>query len=167
MLPSEYHKCARLCLDSDRGILQPKPPSPQIVIHRFTVFVLPTNANQDRSDPATTWAVRISVALVFALTGVEKFLPGSARYWAHVFDAIGFGQWFRYFTGAVEIVGGLFFPVPRTTALGAGLLAATMAGAMATQAFVLKHPADGLFPGLYLVGVVVAFLKLRTARRVA
>jgi uncharacterized membrane protein YphA (DoxX/SURF4 family) len=121
----------------------------------------------DTSDVAVQWAMRISVALIFTLTGVEKFLPGTAPSWIRIFDAIGLGQWFRYFTGIIEVVGGLLFLVPVTTVAGAAILITTMVGAMATQAFVLNHPADGIFPALYLVGVVVVYLKLRARRRVA
>jgi uncharacterized membrane protein YphA (DoxX/SURF4 family) len=115
-------------------------------------------------DAATGWAVRVSVALVFVVTGLEKLPAHAASYWVHVFDAIGLGQWFRYFTGAVELVGGLLFLLPAATAVGAGLLIAAMGGAMAVHVLVFKHPADSLFPGAYLVGVVLAFARLRAAR---
>ena len=114
-------------------------------------------------DPATVWAIRISVALVFFLTGLDKFLPGSSTYWIHVFDLIGLGQWFRYFTGIVEMIGGLLFLIPIGTKVGAAILATTMVGAMIVQAAVLKHPLDSIFPAMYLAGVVIAFLKLRAA----
>ena len=113
------------------------------------------------SDPATAWAIRISVAVVFVLTGLDKFLPNSSTYWIHVFGLIGLGQWFRYFTGIIEIVGGLLFLVPMATSAGAAILVVTMIGAMIVQAAVLKHPADSIFPALYLFGVVLAFGKLR------
>ena len=116
------------------------------------------------ADPATEWAIRISVAVVFELTGLDKFLPTSSTYWIHVFGLIGLGQWFRYFTGIVEILGGLLFLVPIATIGGAAILVVTMLGAMVVQAAVLKHPADSIFPALYLFGVVLAFGKLRRAR---
>jgi uncharacterized membrane protein YphA (DoxX/SURF4 family) len=119
----------------------------------------------DDSDRTGEWAIRICVAVIFALTGFEKLLPGSAQEWFHTFDAIGLGQWFRYFTGVVEAVGGLMFLFPGATAAGAALLAATMIGAMATQAIVLGHPPDIVLPGLYLVGVVAAYMKLRSAAK--
>ena len=113
------------------------------------------------SDPATEWAIRASVALVFVLTGIDKFLPGSSTSWVRLFALIGLGQWFRYFTGIVEIVGGLLFLWPRATRAGAALLTATMMGAMIVQAVILKHPLDSLFPGIYLFAVIAAFLRLR------
>ena len=113
---------------------------------------------------ATTWALRISVALVFAGTGLEKFPADATSYWVHVFARIGLGQWFRYFTGVVETLGGLLFLIPRATTVGAALLAASMVGAMTVHVFVFKHPADSLFPGVYLAGVLIAYAKLRAQR---
>ncbi|HJP87351.1 MAG TPA: DoxX family protein [Gemmatimonadaceae bacterium] len=113
------------------------------------------------TDTATAWAIRVSVAVVFFLVGIDKFLPGSSLYWIHVFDTIGLGQSFRYFTGIVEIVGGLLFLVPVATPFGAAMLVATMLGAMIVQAAIFKHPLDSIFPGMYLVGVVIAFSKVR------
>lgn len=116
-----------------------------------------------QSDAGITIATRIAVAFTFALTGMDKFLVSA--YWTQVFAAIGLGQWFRYCTGIVEIVGGLLFLVPATTTLGGVLLIATMIGAMCTQAFVFKRPADSLFPAIYLAGVVAAYAILRPVRR--
>lgn len=107
-------------------------------------------------------ALRISVALVFAVTGLDKL--GHDPHWMHVFAAIGFGQWFRYATGVIELVGGLLFLVPATTSAGAALLIAAMSGAMTVQITVLKHPADSLYPGIYLAWVLLAYAKLRRAR---
>jgi uncharacterized membrane protein YphA (DoxX/SURF4 family) len=113
----------------------------------------------NQSDPATNVAIRISVALVFLLTGVDKFLPSPE--WDQVFKAIGWGDWFRYFTGIVEMAGGLMFLLPATTAVGASLLVATMIGAMTFHIVVLRQPANILFPGAYLLGVLLAYHMLR------
>lgn len=112
------------------------------------------------SDAATSVAIRISLALVFVLTGLDKVTTGAASHWVHVFDDIGLGQWFRYFTAAIEIAGGLLCLIPVTTALGLAMLACTMIGAMLIHIFVFHHPADSLFPGAYLAGVILAFIKL-------
>jgi uncharacterized membrane protein YphA (DoxX/SURF4 family) len=119
------------------------------------------NEFQDVPDPASLWGIRIGVAAVFALTGAEKF-ASYAPYWSGVFNAIGFGEWFRYFTGGVEILGGLLFLVPRATTAGAAILVATMLGAVGVQFVVFHRPADALIPGAYLVGVILAFSKLHS-----
>ena len=121
---------------------------------------------RDQSDSIspTRLALRISVALVFAGTGLEKFSSDPTSYWVHVFADIGLGQWFRIFTGVVETLGGLLFLVPLTTTAGAVLLIASMVGAMAVHVFVFRHPTDSLFPGVYLAGVVLAYATLRRRR---
>ena len=113
------------------------------------------------SDPATSFALRLSVALVFSLVGLEKLIPRFSSSWVQTFATIGVGQWFRYVTGIVELVGGLLFLFPAATAAGAAMLIATMCGAMAVHIFVFKHPGNSLFPAMYLVGVLLAFAKLR------
>jgi putative oxidoreductase len=116
---------------------------------------------ESKPDSVTQWALRVSVAFAFVLTGADKFTAA----WVQPFEMIGIGQWFRYFTGGVEIVGGLLFLWPAATTVGALLLVATMVGAMVTQAVIFRHPLDALFPGLYLAGVTAAFLKLRSDRK--
>ncbi|HXV16659.1 MAG TPA: DoxX family protein, partial [Gemmatimonadaceae bacterium] len=85
------------------------------------------------SDSATVIAIRISLALVFVLTGIDKIATGSQPHWVHVFDQIGIGQWFRYATASIEIIGGLLCLIPLTTTLGAAMLACTMIGAMSVH----------------------------------
>jgi hypothetical protein len=53
------------------------------------------------------------------------------------FGAIGLGQGFRYFTGAVEVVGALALLWPKTSFWGAAILTCVSIGAFITQAFVL------------------------------
>ena len=102
---------------------------------------------------------------MFSLVGLDKLVPQLSAPWIQTFNAIGIGQWFRYCTGLIELAGGLLFLVPRATIVGAALLIATMCGAMFVQAFVLGHPGDALFPGLYLIAVVLASAKLGVFRR--
>lgn len=46
-----------------------------------------------------------------------------------VFDAIGWGQWFRYLAGAMQAAGAVLIWVPGLQAIGAVLIGATMLGA--------------------------------------
>ena len=118
---------------------------------------------QSATDPATSWAIRVSIAVVFVLIGLDKFLPGPSASWVVIFNQIGFGQWFRYFTGIIEMVGGVLFLLPFTTTAGAAILAATMVGAMLTQAVVLRHPGNAFIPALFLGAVLAAYAKLRSS----
>ena len=58
-----------------------------------------------------------------------------------LFDAVGIGQWFRYVTGLLEVVGGVLLVVPGKTAFGAVLLACVMAGAVVAHLTVLHTTA--------------------------
>lgn len=87
--------------------------------------------------------VRILLALVFAAAGIAK-LAGVPQM-IQVFDAIGVGQWFRYLTGATEVIGAVLLLLPATGFLGALLVTATMVGAVATHLFVIGgNPAPAL-----------------------
>jgi putative oxidoreductase len=123
---------------------------------------MPLPVAERESDPSVSWSIRLAVAVIFVLTGVEKF--AATGHWIQVFDQIGAGQWFRYATGAIEMMGGLLFLVPAATTLGAFLLAATMAGAMLIHVAIFHHPADALFPAAYLAGVLLAWRTLRTRK---
>lgn len=62
-----------------------------------------------------------------------------------VFDAIGFGQWFRYVTGLVEVGGAVLLLVPATGFLGGLLLFATMVCPVATHlALIGGNPAPAV-----------------------
>lgn len=77
------------------------------------------------------WALKIIVGLVFLAAGGSK-LAGVEDMVA-VFDQIGFGQWFRYVTGIIEVVGAVLLFVPGRAIYGAGLLVVTMVGAVLTH----------------------------------
>ncbi len=100
----------------------------------------------------TDWMVRGGVALVYVLFGTDKFPSGPDSQWVKLFHEIGAGDWFRYFTGVVEILGALLVLIPRTALIGLLLLAVTMAGAVAILCF-LHRPGDAVFPGFFLIGL--------------
>ena len=52
------------------------------------------------------------------------------------FAQIGLGQWFRYFTGGLEIIGAIAILVPTASAFGGLLLLGISAGACLVQLFV-------------------------------
>jgi hypothetical protein len=74
-------------------------------------------------------------AATFLFAGSLKF-AGSPEV-VQTFDVIGFGQWFRYLTGALEVVGGMALLIPAAAALGAILLMCVMAGAVLTHLFLI------------------------------
>lgn len=109
------------------------------------------------------WGVRILLAVAFGAAGASK-LAGVPQM-VQVFDAIGFGQWFRYLTGLVEVGGALLLLVPATGFLGGLLLAATMVCAVATHLVLIGgNPAPAVV--LALLSGFVAW-RLRPVPRLA
>lgn len=101
---------------------------------------------------ATDWALRAGVALVFTVFGAEKLFGSN---WNGLFDSIGLGQWFRYFTGAVQIGGALLLLVPRLARLGGVLIGSTMVGAMLCHVAVLDTGIGGAIIPAALLPLVV------------
>jgi uncharacterized membrane protein YphA (DoxX/SURF4 family) len=90
------------------------------------------------------WVLRGGIALVFVLFGLEKFPSNPEGPWVKLFQEIGIGQWFRNFTGVVEILGGVLVAIPRTARVGLALLAATMASAALILDFKIRRPGDSV-----------------------
>jgi putative oxidoreductase len=95
------------------------------------------------------WALRLGVGLIAILVGWEKF--PSDTMWVEMYQQIGLGQWFRYFTGVVEILGGVLVLIPRLAAAGLALLAVTMVAASLIHIFVLGHPGNAPITGILAI----------------
>ena len=100
-------------------------------------------------DIFTTWLPRIGVAVACLAIGYQKF--GEHSSWVRVFDRIGFGQWFRCLTGALQVGGALLVLIPRTLLVGILMLACTMFGAMLVWIFIVHAPFNAFIPGTLLV----------------
>jgi len=81
------------------------------------------------------WILQIAAAAMFLMVGYLK-LSGSEQL-VGLFQAIGIGQWFRYLTGSLEVAGAILLLIPRTSGLGALLLAGVMVGAIITHIFIV------------------------------
>lgn len=108
-------------------------------------------ASRFRRSDALIWTMRILLAAVFLFEGIDKF--SERRLWLRIFDEIGFGQWFRYFTAVVEISGALTLLVPRATLVAVGLLVSTMIGALLVHVLVI-----GVGPQTVVVGILLLML---------
>ncbi|MFI0369644.1 DoxX family protein [Actinomadura sp. 1N219] len=95
------------------------------------------------------WGLQILLAafLLFA-SALPKF-AGQADA-VKTFSEIGWGQWLRYVTGAVEAAGAIGLVIPRLAGLAAAGLIGLMGGAVLTQLLVLE-PAWSLLPAAYAV----------------
>jgi uncharacterized membrane protein YphA (DoxX/SURF4 family) len=99
------------------------------------------------------WCVQALLALVFIGASLAK-LTGNAEAVA-LFTAVGVGQWLRYVTGILELTGAVLILVPKTSRIGAALLATIMLGALTAHLFILHVPPTT--PGVLLLmsGLVV------------
>jgi putative oxidoreductase len=106
------------------------------------------------------WILQIGAAGMFLMVGFFK-LSGDPRMVA-LFDAIGLGQWFRYVTGSLEVLGALLLLIPRLSGLGALLLMGVMLGAVPTHLFVVGGSPLLAITLLIVTGVVAWGRRKRT-----
>lgn len=98
--------------------------------------------------------------LAFVAFGYDKFDASPRGEWVPLFAKIGFGQWFRYATGVIEIAGGVLFLFPRTCLAGAVLLVCTMLGAIVAHVTVLGDPFSSIIPLVLAVGVLAIAFRM-------
>ena len=92
-------------------------------------------------------ALRILFGLAFVAAAAMKLT--SQPQMVAEFDTVGLGQWFRYATGVIELVGALLLVRPRTVTLGAGLLTCVSIGALLAQ--VLRLHGDPIHAVVFAV----------------
>ncbi|MFC4053615.1 DoxX family protein [Actinomadura syzygii] len=106
-----------------------------------------TAAGERRVLRKVLWGAQILLAaFLFFASALPKFAGQVDA--VKTFDEIGWGQWFRYVTGAVEAAGAIGLVVPRLAGLAAAGLIGLMGGAVLTQVLVLE-PAWALLPAAY------------------
>lgn len=98
---------------------------------------------------------RALLTLVFVGAGASKLIGVSMM--VETFEAIGFGQWLRYFTGIVEVGGAALLWWPNRQVIGASILGGTMVGAVFTHLFILG-PSAVPAVGLGLICTAVLYL---------
>ena len=106
------------------------------------------------------WILQIGAAGMFLMVGFLK-LSGAAQL-VGLFEAIGLGQWFRYLTGTLEVVGAILLLIPRTSGLGALLLVGVMAGAVMTHVFIVGGSPLMAIVLLVVTGIVAWGRRQRT-----
>ena len=108
------------------------------------------------------WLLQGLLALVFLYSGASKFSPHGI-FWIELFAKVGIGQWFRYFTGGLEVICAVLLLIPRSSRIAAALLACTMAGAILTHLFILRDGYAAVFPGLPLLILIAVAWRRRLA----
>lgn len=102
------------------------------------------------------WILCIFLAFVFLMFGGAK-LAGRQNM-VQEFVQVGLGQWFRYFTGTLEVCGGLGVLIPKYSRRAALLLAVVMCGAIVAHLTVL-HSSPVLPAILLVVALIAAWLR--------
>ena len=106
------------------------------------------------------WVLQIAAAGMFLMVGFLK-LSGNPQL-VGLFEAIGLGQWFRYLTGTLEVAGAILLLIPRTSGLGALMLAGMMACAVLTHVFIVGGSPLMAIILLVVTGVVAWGRRQRT-----
>lgn len=118
---------------------------------------------RDRTDDWSTtktvavWGVQVLVGLAFVASGGSKL--AGAESMVGLFEQIGIGQWFRYFTGLVEVGSGVLVFVPSLAWLGGALLVCTMLGAIFTHLFVVGGSFVAPLVLMVLAGLITWFRR--------
>ena len=79
--------------------------------------------------------LRILLSIAFLGAGGAKL--AGVEMMVMTFDQIGWGQGFRYLTGAIEVIGVVLLWLPRRQVIGAAVLGGAMVGAVLTHWFIL------------------------------
>ncbi|MEV0666337.1 DoxX family protein [Actinomadura luteofluorescens] len=124
-----------------------------------------TSSGDRRTLRKVLWGAQVLLAaFLFVASALPKF-AGQADA-VRTFEEIGWGQWLRYVTGAVEAAGAIGLVVPRLAGLAAAGLIGLMGGAVLTQLLVLE-PAWALLPlGFAVVFAAVAWDRRAESRQV-
>jgi putative oxidoreductase len=109
-----------------------------------------------RAAAAIAWTLQIACAAMFLFAGGSKLAGNPDMVTA--FNTIGVGQWFRYLTAAIEVIGALLLLVPSLAFFGALALAMTMVGAVMTHLFIIG---GSPVPAIVLLAATSAIAWLR------
>ncbi|MEU8401394.1 DoxX family protein [Nonomuraea sp. NPDC048892] len=94
----------------------------------------PTRRGTTRVGNVALWGLQIVLAGFFLMSAMGKF--GNAEPAASTFAAIGWGDWFRNLTGALEVAGAVGLLVPRLAGVAGLAFVGLTACAALVEAFV-------------------------------
>jgi putative oxidoreductase len=102
------------------------------------------------------WILSGLVALAFIAAGASKLAGAAAM--VELFAKVGLGQWFRYFTGLLEVAAAIGLLISRYAFYAAVLLAIVMVGAIIAHITVLgSSPAAPVV--LFVLTGMIAYLR--------
>ena len=81
------------------------------------------------------WTLQVLLAAAFLMAGGSKLIGTPTM--VDLFTAVGWGQWFRYLTGGIEVAAAILLLIPGISGLAALVLIPTMVGAILTHLRIL------------------------------
>jgi putative oxidoreductase len=112
------------------------------------------------------WVLCVLAAAEFLFAGGLKLTSNPIE--VSLFGVIGWGQWFRYFTAVLEVVGAIGLLIPRRSRRAALLLSLVMLGAITFHLTALRHTPGMNNPATAIVTLVglLAIARLRRGFRI-
>lgn len=117
-----------------------------------TVTTVTTVTEASRAVRVTVRVLRILLALFFAVPSASPKLIGHSSA-AEGFDKIGFGDWFMYVVGGLELAGAVALLIPVLSGAAALALGALMVGAFVTTLMVFDGQ-NAAMPLILLVSLI-------------
>jgi uncharacterized membrane protein YphA (DoxX/SURF4 family) len=105
-----------------------------------------------RAANVALWVLQVVTAAMFIFGAVAKL--GSEQQSVEGFDRIGFGDWFRYLIGTLELAGSIALLIPILCGLAGLAFIGLMVGATITQATVFDGDMVAM-PLIMLVAVAI------------
>lgn len=100
------------------------------------------------------WVLQVVLALAYVLIGISKL--GSTPQAVEIFDQIGWGDWFRYVSGGLDVLVAVALLIPRLCAYGG--LGVVVLAVVAIVSHLAIGAADGpMFIVPLLLGALVAW----------
>ena len=101
----------------------------------MTTVTLTRTSVKRRALTVLLWTLQLASAALFLFSGTLKL--SGAPMMVQMSGAVGLGQWFRYFTGGLEVISAVLLCVPSLALFGALAMAVTMVGAILTHLFIV------------------------------
>jgi len=115
-----------------------------------------------RRHPMALRGLELAMGALFLYLGGAKLLGAPAA--VQLFRDIGWGQWFRYVTGVVEVGGALLLLIPALAGASALLLMSVMGVATGIELFVLHRPPAAAMACLCAHSVIAWGRRAQTRR---
>lgn len=109
------------------------------------------------------WVLQVGLAVQFVRTGAIPALTADAGA-VSTFEDIGFGMWFMYLTGALELLGAIGLVTPWFSGLAAMGLVGVMSGAVLTHVLLMDGKGAETPLVLLVLSLVVAIGRWGTVR---